>query len=91
MPDSGRGIKMTNGMVTQTYVYTAVRATRPWQSIYAEPVYDIRLKRTSEVYTDQNQINLCLNCPQAECNNCLDGWRLLKYARPRGKAKKRRV
>lgn len=74
---------MTDELLVKQYIYMAVRSSVPWHSIYAEPLPDKRLKKTSDVYTDQRQIDMCLNCPAPECNNCIDGWHRIKYARPR--------
>lgn len=50
-------------------VKSAQYAARPWNSIYAErDQYDMRM---STVYTDQKQIDKCLNCPRRECVGCL--------------------
>ena len=71
-------------MTTQEMVRSATRAVKPWASLDAT-VYDLRTVSKSDVFTDQATIEICLNCPRAECCNCLDGWKSISAIRPHKK------
>lgn len=77
-------------MTTQEILVSATRAVRPWDSLDAT-VYDLRTVSKSDVFTDQAQIEICLRCPLAECNNCLDGWKSISAIRPHKKRGRRRA
>lgn len=77
-------------MTTQEMVRSATRAVKPWASLDAT-VYDLRTVSKSDVFTDQATIEICLNCPRAECCNCLDGWKSISAIRPHKKRGGRRA
>lgn len=61
---------------------SASKAVTPWNSIDAYPVEDLRTIRTGETFTNEREIQMCLNCTRVKCNNCLDGWKMLVAIRP---------
>ena len=44
-------------------------AVRPWASVHAALVCDLRLDRRQHL-VDQRDIDDCLCCPKPECTNC---------------------
>lgn len=77
-------------MTTQEMLASATRAVKPWASLDAT-VYDLRTTRSSDTFTDQATIDICLKCTRAECCNCLDGWRSVAAIRPHKKRGTRRA
>lgn len=77
-------------MTTQEMLASATRAVKPWASLDAT-VYDLRTIRSSDTFTDQATIDICLKCPRAECCNCLDGWKSISAIRPHKKRGTRRA
>lgn len=68
--------------MTKEQMRSMVRgASQPWSSVYAVQYADSRMQKRSALYTDQRIIDLCLNCKQKECSNCLDSWKKLKRIR----------
>lgn len=48
-------------------------AVHPWNSVYAHTNGDVRRER---VASNQEEIDICLGCPLAECTDC---YRYKKY------------
>lgn len=72
------------------YGYISIRATKPWASPYSEKL-DRRTDYQSDLYTDQKQIDICLNCPRPTCTDCMDAWkdiRSIQYPIAKRKRKK---
>lgn len=77
-------------MTTQEMLTSAARAVKPWASLDST-IYDLRTVRSSDTFTDQATIDICLKCPRVECCNCLDGWRSVAAIRPHKKRGRRRA
>lgn len=77
-------------MTTQEMLTSAARAIKPWDSLDST-IYDLRTVRSSDTFTDQATIDICLRCQSEECCNCLEGWRSVAAIRPHKKRGVRRA
>ena len=73
------------------YIQAAAGASRPWNSVDAT-VEDLRTERMSSLFTNQREIDICLNCPLPECCNCVEAWKnafgnVRKHYHKKGKPK----
>lgn len=66
---------MIKGFDSSEYGY--ITATKPWSSSYAD-VLNHQTDRLSDLFMDQKQIDMCLNCPYPECIECIDGWKTIR-------------